>query len=509
MRTSHIMHAFAGCAVIFSLLLVLFADFLPTYAGSYADQRFFLVGLTGFVSIVATIYIATRGAPSKKTVFALLPALLFIFAFPVLSIPFREQLYVFVEPGLYSFYFATTILGGLVLVTLGGVNRYVEVFVSIAAVACFFYGAMSVNVYLFALVDGQADLSDLIPWGFVNIRYWSHVATWLLPILPLAVLIGPLRKYRLWRVIVATGAGLWWWIILLSTSRGSMIGIASGVLLATLFFGRQSWPWLKQFIVYFLIGGAIWFFLSVLVPSLFFGETELRSLHATSSGRMPLFIEAWQMSLQNFPFGMGPQSWLTHDLLAQEYLESRKFGHPHNMYLMWAAEYGWLLILLLMILALQLTLSFWRRRTTSLIEGKVDEVLILSGVASSLLGALVHAGVSAVFIAPGSMIVGLHVLVAFWALVAPKVFRPESRGYNARTPAKLALASSSAAVVAVLWWLWVGQVHTYYLDMKADEIYSQEHLKEWTTPRFWFHGNFPRREGPQAPSNSIGPDFAE
>ena len=494
MRTNQITLAFAACSVSLTLLAVLFADFLPMYAGSYADQRFLLIGLVGLVSVAAAFFVLSRGLPSTRAAFALLPALLFIFGFPILSIPFREQVYTFVEPGLYAFYFAAMVSGGLVFAMQGAAHRYVEVFVSVAAVACFFYGAMSVNVYLFALVDGQADLSDLIPWGFVSIRYWSHVATWLLPILPLAVLVGPLRRLELWRIIVATGAGLWWWIILLSTSRGSMIGIVSGVLLVTLFFGRQSWPWLRQFIVYFLIGVALWFFLSVLVPSLFFGETELRSLHATSSGRMPLFIEAWQMSLQHFPLGMGPQSWLTHDLLTQEYSESIKFGHPHNMYLMWAAEYGWLLILLLIVLALQLIHFFLKRRTILLVEGKTPGVLMLAGITASVVGALIHAGVSAVFIAPGSMLVGLLVLLAFWALIAPQVFRPEARGYDAQSPAKLAFAFSSATVVAVLWLLWLGQVHTYYLDMKADEVYSQQQLKEWTTPRFWFHGNFPRRE---------------
>jgi O-antigen ligase len=65
---------------------------------------------------------------------------------------------------------------------------------------------------------------------------------------------------------------------------------------------------------------------------------------------MPLWQEAWAMSWQNFPFGMGPQAWLTHDIITEAYRESRKFGHPHNMYLMWAAEYGWISIAGLVVL---------------------------------------------------------------------------------------------------------------------------------------------------------------
>jgi O-antigen ligase len=202
------------------------------------------------------------------------------------------------------------------------------------------------------------------------------------------------------------------------------------------------------------------------------------------------------MSLQYFPLGMGPQSWLTHDLLTQAYLESSKFGHPHNMYLMWAAEYGWLLVLLLLVLVLQLVLHFWRRRTAILIKGTVEEPLLLSGVTAAVVGALIHAGVSAVFIAPGSMLVGLLLLVGFWAQNAPPIFFLETgRDSCTASLGRLAFAASTAASVLVLWLLWAGQVHTYYLDMRADELYYQEELKGRTMPRFWFHGNFPRHEG--------------
>lgn len=497
MRANQVVSALAGCVVILCLCAVMFADFLPTYGGAYADQRFLLVGLVGFLSCVATIWFLFKAIPSAKLSQHLLPAIAFILGFSVLSLGFVKKNYAFVEAGLYSFYFAAIVFSGLVLAMQGLVHRYIEIFVSVAAGSCFLYGAMSVNVYLFALADGQADLSDLIPWGFVNIRYWSHVATWLLPILPLAVLIGPLREYRLWRSLVAIGAGIWWWIIFLSASRGSIVGVVTGVLIITLCFGRQSWPWLRQFTAYLLLGGMAWLVLSVLVPSLFLGEIELRSVHATSSGRLPLFQEAWQMSLQHFPFGMGPQSWLTHDLLTQEYVESSKFGHPHNMYLMWAAEYGWLLVFLLAVFAVNCTFLFWKRRTALLLEGRTTDIAVLCGVAASVIGALVHAGVSAVFIAPGSMLVGVLVLAGFWALIVPcGLFEVRGIQANPKSSGRLVFTAFLAPLIVLLWLLWLGQVHAYYVDMRTDEIYYKEELKQPTMPRFWLHGNFPRADAP-------------
>lgn len=203
------------------------------------------------------------------------------------------------------------------------------------------------------------------------------------------------------------------------------------------------------------------------------------------------------MSIQHFPFGMGPQSWLTHDLLTQEYSESSKFGHPHNMYLMWAAEYGWLQVFLLAIFAVQCTFLFWKRRTTLLLEGETKDINVLCGVAASVIGALVHAGVSAVFIAPGSMLVGVLVLAGFWALIVPcGLFEVRGVQANPKSSGRLVFTAFLAPLIVLLWLLWLGQVHSYYVDMRTDEIYYKEELKQPTMPRFWFHGNFPRGNAP-------------
>ena len=203
------------------------------------------------------------------------------------------------------------------------------------------------------------------------------------------------------------------------------------------------------------------------------------------------------MGIQHFPFGMGPQAWLTHDLLTQEYVESSKFGHPHNMYLMWAAEYGWLLVFLFFVFAVQCAFFFWKRRTFLLLKGKTQDITMLCGVAASVIGALVHAGVSAVFIAPGSMLVGVLVLAGFWALIVPRgLFDGQGVRANPKSTGRLLFAAFLATFIALLWLLWLDQVHAYYVDMRADETYYKEELKQPTMPRFWFHGNFPRVDSP-------------
>ena len=136
---------------------------------------------------------------------------------------------------------------------------------------------------------------------------------------------------------------------------------------------------------------------------------------------------------------------------------------------------------------------FWKRRTASLLDGESKDIAVLCGVAASVIGALVHAGVSAVFIAPGSMLVGVLVLAGFWALIVPcGLFDGQGVRANPKSTGRLLFAASLATFIVLLWLLWLDQVHAYYVDMRADETYYKEELKQPTMPRFWLHGNFPR-----------------
>lgn len=494
---------FTFCFVLFGVLLLEVLPVLPF--GGYAEQRWLLLMLSGGLVVAGLIWLWVL---NNRQVIMPLSSLYLIVAFAV-SFPFLTFLtpahhdWRWVEPGMYAFYFLAVGFTGLYLAASGKAFAFAAYLAVAAAAACFLYGAMTVNVYLFILASDETKLTSYIPWGFVNIRYWSHIATWLLPVLPLAALAGPLSQHRLWRGLVATGAGLWWWILLLSTGRGSMLGIMVGILFAIALFGRLALPWLKKMVFYLLLGVGFWLLLSVLIPGLLFDEAELRTLKTDSAGRIPLFIEAWRMSLQNFPFGMGPQSWLTHEPLTEAYQSGKKFGHPHNMYLMWAAEYGWLMVLLLAAVVLGLLsklLKLVGRLRLAMTEdnGNSKDIesraLLSAGVTASVFAAALHAGLSAVFMAPGSMLIGLFILAAFWALVHSEPF-PVKRNalkHEGATWVTRLIGIVLIFAAGVLWALWAQQVWLYQQAMMLDEpfYYSQEN--EGMLPRFWLHGNFPR-----------------
>jgi len=489
-----IIYGLVALAAFSGILFVLLPAIFPKPLGGYADQRLLLVLYSGFLVLIMTPTLVIR-AKGWNFLSALLPVTLLVAIFVVLASFSSESAYSWVEVGLYSFFFVAVVFSGKALVGSDGRSkaRFSGFMVYLAAGSCFAYGAMTINVYLFAISDGVTNLVNYIPWGFVSIRYWSHIATWFLPLAPLAVLVGPWQNSLLWQILVALGAGLWWWIIFLSTSRGSALGIAFGVVFVGFLLGRRVWPWLKMSLLYLGLGGIFWLMLSVAIPSLIADEVQLRSLKTDSSGRWPLFVEAWYMSLQNFPLGMGPQSWLTHEPITEAYGNGKKFGHPHNMYLMWAAEYGWLLIAALGVVVIQAIRNFWRRRAQLFEAEDSGQLLLLAGFTASVSAALFHAGVSAVFMAPGSMLVGMFVLIAFWALIQPTPVVPGSRPQpSSISKPRMVIAVLVATAILLVWALWANQVWQYYKDMRADEPYYYDHESEGRLPRFWFHGNFPR-----------------
>lgn len=478
-------------AITPALVFFILSPFSSMFFGKYASQRLFLSFLIGGLVVYSGVIVAFWGK-LKKSSFLFLVCLVCLF-FECVFLPFSKESCFWSEPGMYAFFILAMALTAAALTGIRLSDSYVRLWVTAIALLCFLYGAMSVNIYLFALSDGVTKMSDYIPWGFVNIRYWSHLATWLLPLLPLAVLVGPLKEQRLWRWGVTLGAGLWWWIVFLSTARGSMAGIASGTVIAAVIFGRNSLPWLRVLGVHLLTGAVIWLLLTVIIPSFFVGEVQLRPIKLDSSGRWPLFVEAWRMSLENFPFGMGPQSWLTHEILTEEYAASRKFAHPHNMYLMWAAEYGWLLIAVMALVCVQALRYLWRARNRAAAAADSHRLLLLTGFTASVAAAMTHAGVSAVFMAPASMLIGLFVLIGFWALILPEPDKsggavPGERPRKFRTALYLALIM----VLAVAWMAWVREVWIYYQDMREDEKTYYEEGEGGIMPRFWLHGNFPR-----------------
>ena len=131
---------------------------------------------------------------------------------------------------------------------------------------------------------------------------------------------------------------------------------------------------------------------------------------------------------------------------------------------------------------------FWRRRNE--LAQDDTKALALAAFTASVSAALLHAGVSAVFMAPGSMLIGFLVLSAFWALINDDSVFSENKPTKKRTM----VAITIVLVGSVLCLAWLKEVRAYHSAMVADQVFYFESVPAGTLPRFWFHGNFPRHE---------------
>jgi len=485
-----------------AFIVTFYIDLLPAFMGGYADQRFLLAGLIAVFATIAAFFFTEWG--SRGSSLSMAGWWLFVFSVTVSSLLHPTHSWGLLEAVMFPAYLIA-VMGLVGLWRFSGDKEAgIRAMLTILAIAVMGYAMLTPALYGFALMDGVSRLDRYIPWGFVNIRYWSHSATWCLPLLPLVLLAGPLKEYRLWRAGVAFAGAIWWWMLFMSSSRGSLIGLFLGTVTVLLVFGRHCFPWLKVFSTHIGLGVLVWLLLSWLIPALFIDSPQMRSLGTDSSGRMPLWEEAWVMSLQYFPLGMGPQSWLTHEVLTDRYSASKTFGHPHNMYLLWAAEYGWLAVGGLALIGVAGFKRLWRHRALARVGGTSPErTLLLVGLSASVVAALVHASVSAIFMAPASMIIGLFVMGAFWSLVSVPSQRPEGLASRARKNWRRPV---SAAIVFLGLTFWIYGVAGYYQAMQVDLGQNSGLKGTGFLPRFWHHGNFPRHPDQMPPPDWTPPE---
>lgn len=368
-------------------------------------------------------------------------------------------------------------LAGWVLAQRLWLDKVIFSFIHVLPVVAFFYAAGCIYTYIFALLDQQPRLATFLPWGFLNIRYWSQVASWALPLLPLSLLISPLKNNPRWKFLVYFTMAIWVWVLILSTARGSMFSLIVSFALCFLIFKGQCKEWLIILLKAIALGVVVWGVLSLLVHPYFVEDGQLRNFSVTSSGRTTLWKEALAMSWQNFPFGMGPFSWVTHSYFTEGARALPLFGHPHNHILLWAAEYGWLSIVPLLGIA-----GYIVKRLRLLIRSNKIGLVHIAFL-SSVLAACSHSLLSAVFITPYSLMFGLAVLALFWGLLHgnPKVEANE----------KPCIAPLVFKVTAVALFLlggyWIAFTYDYYVQSNIVIEENIQSVRGMNSPRFFEH----------------------
>ncbi|MGQ9426014.1 O-antigen ligase family protein [Gilvimarinus sp. F26214L] len=357
--------------------------------------------------------------------------------------------------------------------------RYSNFLVVAIGIGVSVYALLTLLTYGWFLADGGGALHIHLPIGFPHRRFWSHLATWSLPLFPVLLLWlsdKGASPATLWALRAA--AGVWIWVLMLSMGRGSLVSLSTAMIFVAIVLGASGRVLFREMLRIVAVGVLLWLLLSYAVPDwLFDAAAKGRDFHTTSSGRLGLWARAWELSLQNFPLGVGPLGWPTEDSTV---------AAPHSMLWVWASEWGWLSILGLLLIVGATVRQWLKLRRSVVDEGPTERGLRITGLTASVVAALIHSQVSGIFILPWSMFLGLWILALFLAVVwRPALVNNTSCLGNASFWKK---GMAGVVVAALLTGTWYA-VLEYHSQMVEYNLVDWERKK----PRFWIDGRVPFR----------------
>jgi len=229
--------------------------------------------------------------------------------------------------------------------------------------------------------------------GFSNFRFLNHLHTWSIPIM-----IGGYLKYNKnlilgFKILSIITLSAWWSLIFASDARGTTLGLLVSLLVIVYSYRREA----KDYILYFVLtacAGLIIYFVGFQL----FHETGGRTILTRSgdSGRIEVWGTTIQYIIQNPMFGLSPMHF-------SDIQNSIKFSSPHNMYLLWAAEWGIPALIILLAGAATLFRKWIKYSRENVTNFNIS-------LTASLTAVLVHSNVSGIFISPLSQLLGCFVV---------------------------------------------------------------------------------------------------
>ena len=366
-----------------------------------------------------------------------------------------------------------------------------EVFDRLVVNALLLTSAFSLTSFIAAYTAANIEPVPLLHWdlfgNFSHIRFFSQFQSWTLPliVLPLLLVNKP-TGLRLWIPLLLAGG--WWFLLLTSGTRGTLLGLIVAAIVTAVAFGRRALPWFKWQGCALLIGLSVYILVFLLPPLLASTDTSAiqqgtlgRSL-THSSGRFHLWKDAGSMIAQHPILGIGPMHYacgVTNDIAA----------HPHNAVLQIAAEWGVPAALITIYIFVSGFIAWIKQGRTRLAPGHggasaTAQIMLYPALLASLTTASIHALFSGVINMPLSQV--SMILVIGWMLAI--YFGPAPA--SATVPGKRASAS-------LLWsLLFLGAVCGLLAGIVPDlmnfgELMNNDHMPLGATqlmPRFWQQG---------------------
>ncbi len=338
--------------------------------------------------------------------------------------------------------------------------------------------AISVTQFTASFVSAALSpvgVDGLFP-GYVTPRFFSQWQTWTLPIVTLpALLMG--RSLRILRPAAWLLAASWWTIGFLSGGRGVIVSLLVAAVFVAATAGGSGRSWLARQLPPVAFGALAALLLAAGFPAVLENATTLdRFVSATDSGRLELWQSALELFRSHPVLGVGPQHYA--------FFSGENVSHPHNIVLLFLAEWG----LLATVLVGFLLWSGIRRliALVSTLDARDDEAARHVGVAlcASAIAAFVHANLSGLSIMPLSQMAACMVFAWLAAELSGREDRREGARATASTMTPFTVAIAAAVVAAAL----IVSAAPDVLDRVAEPSRSRPVDSLRYRPRIWLEG---------------------
>ena len=325
---------------------------------AYDEKRFLQLALISFILIFSSLSFLpptqrsySEICLSKNNIFLLFLILILGFLSSVLSLSPRHA---FLE---FSTFIGLFYLANFIAILFKQYPTYTIQVLLYATI-------LGSIIYMIGFYAGYvASIFEHIPlkwpepfFGFSNIRAFNQYQLYTLLFFITPIIRTHFKNKTLYYGIYAMNFA-WWALLFYSACRGVLFAVATAGVITLLIYKQAAWRLILLLISVSIGGFILYTSLFLIIP--YFLDSQINdfntAIRTSSSGRLILWKDTWNLILNNPLLGVGPMHFAWYPL---------KHAHPHNSILQIACEFGIPVALLIIWLAIK-SFIFWLRKFNS------------------------------------------------------------------------------------------------------------------------------------------------
>lgn len=334
--------------------------------------------------------------------------------------------------------------------------------------------------YVTGQITGVLLSSPNIFPGFSHIRFFTQYQTWTLPLLTL-----PIASWRSKHVASRVGAwtvfSLWWALLWLSGTRGTLAGLSVAAICVALLYGRSGIRWARCQLIAAGIGFAAYLLLFTDISRQLALERGI-----SLNGRGELWRLAWEFIQAHPLLGIGPMHYA--------YFPNPIAAHPHNSLLQIACEWGIPAALIVLYVFCRGSFKWVMHCRNSLLlnsrsrennDAKAEQTFageLKVALTAAFLAGAAHSLVSGIIVMPLSQIA--MVIVIGWMI---GIYQREQAGPTLAA-SRRSYFVGGIAIIAIVAGLAVSVAPDIPNVNKRISVYQASHANSFLKPRLWQQG---------------------